>query len=67
MDALRAYMNKKKWTATRLAVALEIDLSTVTRLLNGQRGPSLGMALLIEEKTCGAVPIRSWSNSKHAA
>ena len=67
MDALKAYMTGRKWNATQLAAFLGVQVSTVTRLMHGARGPSLSMALHIEKKTAGAVPVKSWKRHQIAA
>lgn len=40
----------------RLALALEVPDSTITRLLHGQRKAGIGLALLIETATDGSIP-----------
>lgn len=67
MDALKAYMGRRGWNATQLAAFLGVEISTVTRLMQGKRGPSLSMALHIEKKTAGAVPLKSWKRHQIAA
>ena len=67
MNALRAYLGDKKGAATALARTLGVPVSTVTRLANGQRGPSLRMADRIEKATRGRVSAKSWLTQSAAA
>ncbi len=67
VDALRSYLAAKGMTATDLATRLGVRISTITRLLNGERGPSLSMALDIEKVTRGAVPVKCWPKRSRSA
>lgn len=67
MNALRAYLGEKKGAATALAKVLGVSVSTVTRLADGERGPSLEMAHRIAKATRGRVPVKSWLGESAAA
>lgn len=46
---------------------LGLDTATYSRLENGVRKPTTETGIAIEEKTVGAVPIRSWYEPPTAA
>jgi len=52
---LSEYLDQNKKNASDFAALLGCETSTITRILRGERTPSLGMALRIEEKTKGLV------------
>jgi transcriptional regulator with XRE-family HTH domain len=54
---LFSYLRDRKITATALALRLGVSVSTVTRIRDGQRRPSLHRALQIQAVTDGAVTV----------
>ena len=48
---LSAYLAKNRLTASAFAERIGVSVSTVTRIINGQRRPDLNTAALIESAT----------------
>lgn len=57
---LAEYLEAEGLKPTQFAQALGAEPSTVTRMVHGERGPSLDMALRIEAATDGKVTVRDW-------
>lgn len=58
---LGVWIDERGWTRQQLAHELGIVLSTAARLCNGERRPSLELALQIEKLTEGAIPVSYWT------
>lgn len=57
---LDEFLNQPNHTATALAAKLGCEVSTITRIAKGERGPSLDLALRIERATDGMVQPESF-------
>ncbi len=57
---LAEYLAEKDLKPSHFAEAIKVEPSTILRMLSGTRGPSLIMALRIEEATGGLVTTRDW-------
>ena len=55
---LSDYLERESLTASRFAAHLGVEPSTITRLINGERGCSLDLAIRIEHATDGEVAPR---------
>lgn len=63
---LTEYLEAEGLKPAQFAQALGAEPSTVTRLVNRDRGPSLDMALRIEAATKGQVTVRDWPSAEPA-
>ena len=57
---LADYITRKRWTHAQAADAFGLDVSQISRLLAGKRGPSLATAYKIETATGGRVKMESF-------
>lgn len=57
---LETYLSDKKITRSDFAKTLGVSQVTVTRYVNGDRRPSLKMALIIEDVTKRKVRVSDW-------
>jgi transcriptional regulator with XRE-family HTH domain len=57
---LKEYLSTKKIKHTDFAADLGVSQVTVTRYVNGERKPSLSMALKIEDITKRKVRVSDW-------
>lgn len=60
MNRLAKWLEKNSKTQDELAEAIGVTQPYVSRLVSGERGPGLAVALAIEKFTRGAVPAVSW-------
>lgn len=60
MSYLKTYRQTNGVRQTDLAKTLGVEQSTISKLESGEIRPSLDLAILIEDVTKKAVPIRSW-------
>jgi transcriptional regulator with XRE-family HTH domain len=58
--ALRKFLRDFRIPDSAFAAAAQIDASTISRICSGRRLPSLKLAVLIEELTCGQVKPRDF-------
>ncbi len=58
---LAQYLNSSKQRASELAAAVGCETSTITRILRGERRPSINLAARIERATGGKVTIRDFA------
>lgn len=61
---LSAYLTKTGRSRPEFAEAVGADRARIARLLSGERGPGLDLALDIERETKGAVPAAAWAAKK---
>jgi DNA-binding XRE family transcriptional regulator len=59
-ELLAAYQAQHGLSRTELRLYLGISYATLSRLLSGDRAPSLTLAAWLERATLNAVPIASW-------
>ena len=64
---LSDFLVETKQSATDLASAMGCETSTITRLLRGERRPSLDLAFRIEQATGGRVAARDFSSPSEPA
>jgi plasmid maintenance system antidote protein VapI len=57
---LKEYLEAKELKPSQFAASIGVEPSTIIRMANGERGPSLAMALRIETETDGAVTVQDW-------
>ena len=60
MNALAKYLKESGRSAMEFSRSVGAAPSQISRLLSGERGPSIPLALEIERETDGAVPVASW-------
>jgi plasmid maintenance system antidote protein VapI len=58
---LAEYLTTKGINRQEFARRLSVEPSTVTRLINGERKPSVELAAQIERETEGNVGLQDWS------
>ncbi len=58
---LSAYLEKHHLTHAGFADCAGTHRSQISRLVAGERGPSVPLALAVERATNGAVPVSSWA------
>lgn len=63
---LSQYLETADKNATEFALLIGCDTSTITRILRGERGPSVHLAVKIEEATGGQVTPRDFVPSQAA-
>lgn len=59
-NALAQFKLDREWTDEQLGELLGLDRPYVVKLRRGQRKPSLAVALKIQERTQGKVPVEAW-------
>ena len=64
---LSEYLAAKDIKPSQFAESVPCEPSTITRILKGERGASLGLALRIEEITEGAVTPRDLAGANEPA
>lgn len=64
---LRKYLDDTGQSQIDLARATKLDQGMISRWVNGERGPGLVNALLLERLTSGAVPASSWAKRRKRA
>ena len=64
---LTEYLSDQSLKPTQFATSLGVEPSTIIRMVNGERRPSLDMALRIEEATEGKVTTRDWPEIEKAS
>lgn len=58
---LAKYLNSSKRSASWLAASVGCETSTITRILRGERRPSINLAARIERATGGEVTISDFA------
>lgn len=64
---LQAWLKSKKITKADFAERIGVSAGYLTRLANGERQPSLDVALIIARETKGQVPPNAWGIREDAA
>ncbi len=60
MNQLRAYLAQNNIRQSALAETLGVSNGYMSQIINGDKRPSLDLAVKIEDVTDGAVTARSW-------
>ena len=60
MNQLRAYLAQNSIRQSVLAETLGVSNGYMSQIINGDKRPSLDLAVKIEDATGGAVTARSW-------
>lgn len=60
MTQLRAYLTQKKIRQSALAEMLGVSNGYMSQIINGDKRPSLDLAVKIEDATGGIVTVRCW-------
>lgn len=63
-NALARYLASNDLSPAAFGQLVGADRQQIWRLANGARGPSVDLAVRIEEATDGAVPVESWAKAK---
>lgn len=58
---LSQYLEQSTQSATELATAVGCETSTITRIIRGERRPSINLAARIERATGGKVSIKDFA------
>lgn len=61
---LRKYLDDTGQSQIDLARATKLDQGMISRWVNGDRGPGLVNALLLERLTSGMVPASAWAKKR---
>lgn len=64
---LREYLNRNGISQADFGRTADIDRTTMSRLVSGERLPAMDMALRIEKVTQKKVPMEVWAKAKAMA